>query len=73
MTIESGSRFVEKQEQGWLASKLDANTESLALLDVEPFARQSDDGIGKIAYVKKMYNLLHVGKLLALRYVEGLP
>lgn len=52
LRIETGSGFIQEQQQLWLRGQLDANGESLSLLDVETFAGHADNRIGVLVHVE---------------------
>jgi hypothetical protein len=72
LRVQSGGRFVEEQEKGWLCSQFDTDGKTLALLDVETFSRNTDDGIGIFRHFQKLDDFLNVLDLLLPRDVSRL-
>lgn len=72
LRVEARCRLVHEQQKRRLCRELDANSEALALFDVEPFAGHADDGIGIVLHIEQLDNLVHVGELLLARHMAWL-
>ncbi|TKW53776.1 hypothetical protein CTA1_1208 [Colletotrichum tanaceti] len=64
LRVEPAGGLVEEQEQLGLGRQLDADGQELALLHVEALARHAHDGVGEVAHVEHVDDLLHEGVLL---------
>ena len=72
LRVETGSRLVQEEKQGRLGSQLDTNSKTLALFNVETFARYTDDSIGVLIHIKELNDFADVFNFLLTRNVGGL-
>ena len=64
LTIETGSRLVKEDENGWLGDKLDTNRQSLPLFNRQARARSSNQAILNVVHLKQIDYSINISKLL---------
>lgn len=69
---ETRGRLVEEEKQLRLRSELDTDGDTLACLDVETEARETNHGVRLVLKLEKLDDLFDVGILLCFRDVAGL-
>lgn len=72
LTVETGGRLINEEEQRGLGSKFDTDSKTLALFNVETFARDTDDGVSVFLHFQKLDNLINISELLFAGDVRGL-
>jgi hypothetical protein len=72
LRVQSRGGFVQEEKKSRLSSQFHTDGKTLALLNVETFTGDTDDGISVFSHLQKLDNLLDVFDLLLTRDVCGL-
>jgi len=72
LRVETGGRFVQEEKELRLSSKLNTDSQTLTLLNVETFTRHTNNGISVFFHVQELDNLIDIVELLLTRDVGRL-
>lgn len=72
LRVETTSRLIKEEKKLRLSCQFDTDSKKLALFNIQALAGNTDDGIGKVAHVEHVNNLLDESELLLLGNSLGL-
>lgn len=72
LTVETGSRLVQEEQELGLGSQLDTDGKSLSSFDTETVTRETNHGVGEILEFQQFEDFLNIVVLFRLGDVGGL-